>query len=120
MDVSSRHLNDPATGKPRLLTEQCATCFGRPDGESGLHLRPGRRQEVINGNRDGLGLICHETIAYNSEGEGEHGGKMAFCRWFYDHITSNYQRICERLGGFCKVPPPPDPRVQPDTEVTAP
>lgn len=116
--MNSRHLNDPATGKPRLLTGQCATCIGRPGNITGL--RPGRRREVINGNRDGLGLICHETIAYNSEGDGEHGGEQAFCRWFFDHVTSNYQRICMRLGGFTEVPPPPDPRVQPDTEVTAP
>lgn len=108
----SRFLNDPETGKPRLLTEQCATCIGRPGNITGL--RPGRRKEVINGNRDGLGLICHETLDYDPE-TGQPGRQLAFCRWFFDHVTSNYQRICMRLGGFTEVPPPPDPRIRPDT-----
>lgn len=103
----SRYLNDPETGKPRLLSEQCATCVGRPSNVAGL--RPGRLAELVRGNRGGLGLICHETIDYDEGEPPSFGGTQAFCRWFHDRIGSNYQRICQRLGGFTEVPPPRRP-----------
>ena len=96
-----QYIIDPETKKPRMLSEQCATCIGRPGNVTDL--RPGRRQEVVRENRDGLGLVCHETLGFKD-------GKPpleAFCRWFYENVGSNYQRICERLGGFTEVPPPP-------------
>ena len=100
-----QYVIDPETKKPRMLTEQCATCVGRGGNVAGL--RPGRLQELVSGNRDGLGLICHETLI-SRDGETP---PEAFCRWYYETYGSNYQRICERLGGFTEVPPPPDPRV---------
>jgi hypothetical protein len=95
---------DPLTGRPRLLSEQCSTCLGRPGNL--MHLNPGRlgglvREALGEGSQ---GVICHQTLSY-----GDHpnfGG--AICRWFYDHYgpRNNFIRVMERLGGFIEVAPP--------------
>jgi hypothetical protein len=98
---------DRETRKPRLLREPCATCVSRPESQ----LRPGRLRQLVNENiREGLGLVCHETITYE---DGQQAPcQPALCAWFHEKFghRSNYQRICERLGGFTEVEPPPDPR----------
>lgn len=101
---------DPATGKPRRLARQCATCVGRPGNP--MHLRPGRLRELINGNiGDGrMGLICHETIDYGDDGEPG-GGQQAICAWFYEkfgHLSGGI-RVMERIGGFIETDPPDPP-----------
>jgi hypothetical protein len=92
--------------RPRLLSEQCATCIYRPGNL--MHLAPGRLKEITESNlREGSrGLICHDTLPYGAYPEyGE-----AMCRGFYDKFgpQSNYVRIIDRLGGFAEVPPPED------------
>lgn len=98
---------DPKTGKPRLLSEQCWTCVGRPHNEADL--RPGRLRELIQSNTgpEAYGLVCHETLDYDDDGE-PCGDRQAFCHWFYEQFgqQANYIRICERLGGFTEVDPP--------------
>jgi len=104
--MSTESCLDKVTHKPRLLSEQCSTCVGRPGNL--MHLRPGRLRKLINDNiqQGAQGLVCHQTLSYG--GHPEFGD--AFCRWFYDtygHL-SNYLRIVERLGGFTEVAPPKD------------
>ncbi len=100
-------LLDHATGKPRLLSEQCSTCVGRPGNL--MHLRPGRLKDLIQNNIAGssMGLICHQTLGYgDSPSYGE-----ALCRWFYDTYgpQCNGVRVMLRLcGDFTEVPPPPE------------
>lgn len=97
---------DRETGKPRLNSRECDTCvFSR--GHAGL--REGRLRELVNENiGDGKsGLVCHETIVYDDEGEPT-GGEQALCRGFYDrfgHLVNGI-RVMERLGGYVEVEPP--------------
>ena len=91
-------------GRPRVLTEQCSTCIGRPGNL--MHLQAGRLREMVAGGlADGSqGIICHQTLGY-----GDHqnfGG--ALCRWFYDTYgpQNNFIRCIERIGGFTEVEPP--------------
>ena len=79
--IPGAEIFDPATGLPRLLSEQCSTCVGRPGNL--MHLNPGRLKQLIEDNTgDGrLGLICHQTLPYGDHPEAG----PAFCRWFYDH-----------------------------------
>jgi len=99
----SDSLMDRGTGKPRLLSEQCSTCVGRPGNL--MHLRPGRLKSLIRDNTgQSMGLTCHQTLGYGASPEyGE-----ALCRWFYDtygHLTNGI-RVMERIGGFTEVDPP--------------
>lgn len=91
-------------GKPRVLSEQCSTCIGRPGNL--MHLREGRLKNMVNeALREGRqGIICHQTLSYGDN--PDFGG--ALCRWFYDHFgpQNNFIRIMWRLGGFDEVPPP--------------
>lgn len=90
-------------GKPRVLSEQCSTCIGRPGNL--MDLRPGRvRQMVRDGVNSGGGIVCHQTLSY-----GDHPDfGPAACRWFYDTYgrLCNLYRIYGRLGGFTEVDPP--------------
>lgn len=91
-----------ADGKPRVLSEQCSTCIGRPGNP--MKLRQGRVREMVKGGVNGGGIICHQTLSYGDH--PEFGG--AACRWFYDrygHLCNLY-RIYDRLGGFTEVDPP--------------
>jgi|SRR4051812_42412759 hypothetical protein len=94
---------DPVTRKPRLLSEQCATCIFRPGNP--MHLRAGRVKEMVTETlNNGATITCHDTLDY-----GEHPDfGEAVCRGFYDKYgpRSNLVRIMERLGGFTEVPPP--------------
>jgi hypothetical protein len=96
---------DHAAGKPRVLSEQCATCVGRPGNIADL--RAGRLRELVRENTgDGkMGLVCHSTIDY-SQPDG--GDRQAICRWFYDTFghLANGIRVMQRIGGFLEVPPP--------------
>lgn len=92
--------------RPRLLSEQCATCIYRPGNLT--HLRPGRLKEITESSlgEGTRGLTCHDTLPY-----GDHPSYgEAMCRGFYDKFgyLNNYVRIIERLGGFTEVPPPGD------------
>jgi hypothetical protein len=92
-------------GKPRVLSEQCSTCIGRPGNL--MQLRPGRLREMVQGAVNGGGIACHQTLSYG--GHPDFGG-AALCRWFYDcygHLC-NLVRIYWRLGGFTEVEPPQD------------
>jgi hypothetical protein len=92
-------------GRPRVLSDQCSTCIGRPGNL--MKLNPGRVKGMVQSAvTSGGGIICHQTLPY-----GDHpdfGG--ALCRWFYDHYghLSNGIRIAERLGGLAEVDPPAD------------
>ena len=92
-------------GRPRVLSDQCSTCIGRPGNL--MKLNPGRvKQMVEDAVNSGGGIICHQTLSY-----GDHpdfGGAM--CHWFYASFghLSNGVRIAERLGGFAVVDPPAD------------
>lgn len=93
-----------ADGKPRVLSEQCSTCIGRPGNP--MKLRPGRVKAMVEAGVNGQGITCHQTLSY-----GDHpdfGGAM--CRWFYDTFgyLSNFIRIMGRIGGFTEVEPPQD------------
>jgi hypothetical protein len=92
------------SGKPRVLSEQCATCIFRPGNP--MNLKEGRLMSMVNdANREGnQGVICHDTLTYGPF--PEYGG--ALCRGFYDSYghLNNFIRIMERLGGFDEVPPP--------------
>lgn len=97
---------DRGTGKPRLNSRECDTCVFGP---TNANLRPGRLRELIRENTgDGkMGLVCHETIDYNPDGENI-GDREAICRGFYDRFgeKTNGIRVMERLGGFTEVDPP--------------
>jgi hypothetical protein len=93
-------------GMPRVLTEQCSTCIGRPGNK--MHLQDGRLRMMV---RDALqqgsqGIICHQTLSYGAH--PEFGG--ALCRWFYDTYgpQNNFIRCIGRFGGFEEVDPPVD------------
>jgi hypothetical protein len=104
-DYDNYGLMDWQTGKPRLLSEQCSTCVGRPGNL--MHLRPGKLKELIEANiGPSMGLICHQTLSYGDH--PEYGD--ALCRWFYDTYgpQCNGVRVMLRLcGEFTEVPPPP-------------
>jgi hypothetical protein len=102
--LTGADLLDPATGRPRLMSEQCSTCVGRPGNL--MHLSPGRLKTLIASNCGDarMGLICHQTLPY-----GDHPGfGAALCRWFYDNYghLANGIRVLGRLGGFTEVDPP--------------
>ena len=90
-------------GRPRVLTEQCETCIGRPGNP--MHLEAGRVKMMVNAAlEDGSqGIICHQTLSY-----GGHDIGGALCRWFYDTYgpQNNFIRCIERIGGFTEVDPP--------------
>lgn len=94
----------PGGGKPRLLSEQCATCIYRPGNP--MRLNPGRLAEMtrLALQQGSQGVICHDTLPY--------GGHPAFgpalCRGFYDGYAarSNFIRVINRIGGFAAVDPP--------------
>src|SRR3984957_7091712 len=92
-----------AGGRPRVLTEQCSTCIGRPGNL--MHLQAGRVKTMVNaGLEEGSqGIICHQTLSY-----GEHDTGGALCRWFYDTYgpQNNFIRCIERIGGFTEIEPP--------------
>jgi hypothetical protein len=91
-------------GRPRLLSEQCSTCIGRPGNP--MRLRPGRVKEMVRDGVNGGGITCHQTLSYGDH--PEFGG--AACRWFYDNYgrLCNLFRIYDRLGGFTEVELPCD------------
>lgn len=97
----STNCTDPVTGKPRLLSKQCATCIGRPGNL--MDLRPGRVAEMVNEclTRGGW-FPCHETIMPGAT------DPPAVCRWLYDKYGPriNLIRVMSRLGGFTEVDPP--------------
>lgn len=102
--MSEESCFDPATKRPRLLTDKCSTCIFRPGNP--MHLSPGRvksmvREAIQNGSQ---GIICHQTLSYGDN--PDFGG--ALCRGFYDSYgpQNNFIRIMERLGGFTEVTPP--------------
>jgi hypothetical protein len=100
--VSEHDVIDPATGKPRLLTDKCTTCVFRPGNL--MHLPPGRLQDLIDHNREaGAGLTCHQTLSYSGT-----GAERAFCHGFHDaYPDTQVFQIAERLlGGFTPVDPP--------------
>jgi len=90
-------------GRPRVLTEQCSTCIGRPGNL--MHLQAGRVKKMVNaGLEEGSqGIICHQTLSY-----GGHDTGGALCRWFYDTYgpQNNFIRCIERIGGFTEIEPP--------------
>lgn len=101
----SINCTDPETGKPRLLSEQCSTCIGRPGNK--MDLRPGRVRQMVQACiQGGDGVACHQTLPYG----GHPDFAPAYCRWIYDHYGDqiNYFRIIMRLGGFTEVDPPQD------------
>jgi hypothetical protein len=102
--MTSESVIDPVTRKPRLLSDQCATCVFRHGNP--MHLRPGRLKRLIQENTgpEAHGLVCHETLSYSQNPVFG----PAFCRGFYDRFghLANCIRICERLGGFTEVDPP--------------
>jgi hypothetical protein len=89
-------------GKPRVLSEQCSTCIGRPGNL--MQLYPGRVREMVQGGVNGGGITCHQTLSYGEY--PEFGG--AACRWFYDHYghLCGLYRIYGRISGFTEVDPP--------------
>lgn len=90
-------------GIPRVLSEQCSTCIGRPGNP--MKLRPGRVREMVREGVNGGGITCHQTLSYGRH--PELGGPAA-CRWFYDRYgrLCNLYRVYDRLGGFAEVEVP--------------
>jgi hypothetical protein len=90
--------------RPRLLSEQCATCILRPGNP--MKLRAGRLRSMINeALQEGQqGIICHDTLTYGAHPDFG----PALCRGFYQAYgpQNNFIRIMERLGGFTEVDPP--------------
>lgn len=83
------------SAKPKVLSEQCSSCVGRPGNL--MHLNPGRLRKLVVANLDaGALLICHQTLPYGDHPEvGE-----AACRWFLDTYGPevNVVRVMERLA----------------------
>lgn len=101
--MAENRVFDLETGLPRLLSEQCSTCIGRPGNL--MSLRPGRVGQMVSGSLSGGGFItCHQTLSYGDHPEIGN----AVCRWFYDNFgaRSNLLRIFTRQGGFTEVSPP--------------
>ena len=102
--VNGADLLDRETGLPRLMSEQCSTCVGRPGNL--MHLREGALKDLIRANTgpDALGLVCHQTLPYGDYPEFG----AALCRWFFDAYgpLANGIRVFSRLGGFTEVDPP--------------
>jgi hypothetical protein len=101
--VTDQDITDPATGKSRLLTEQCATCIFRP--RDPMYLQPGRLAQLI---ADALAcdryIICRDTLTY-----GPHPAyRPAICRGFHD--AYRYRSLAIRLmyafDNITEVPPP--------------
>lgn len=89
---------DRATGKPRLLAEQCATCIFRPGNP--MRLRGGRlRQITSDACRAGSFITCHSTLY-------DPAVQPAICRGFADRYDTNVLRVFGRLGGFTEVNEP--------------
>lgn len=103
--MSDFNILHPETHKPCLLSRECDTCVFRPGNKAGL--RPGRLGDLIRQNTgaNATGLICHSTIAYDSDHPDL---QPALCRGFYDKFghLANYIRISERIGGFTEIDPP--------------
>lgn len=108
---------DPVTKKPRVMREMCRTCVGHPGNKADL--RPGRLKQLVreNSGPDATGLICHSSIEYDEDDDGNPvvRGENALCRWFLDTfgLQANFIRICYRLGAakgedfpFTEVDPP--------------
>jgi len=96
-------VTDRETGKPRRLTEMCATCIMRPPGER-IALSNSRITGFVReARRTDSYVVCHSTIP---GGRSDPSVQPAICRGFADAYTTNYLRICERLGGFADVAPP--------------
>jgi hypothetical protein len=92
----------PPGGRPRLLSEQCATCVYRPGNP--MQLRRGRLKQMTQAGIAGGGVTCHDTLTYGAHPDFG----PALCRGFYDNYghQTNLIRIYERLGGFDEVDPP--------------
>ena len=103
-EVTGADILDRETGLPRLMSEQCSTCVGRPGNL--MHLREGQLKNLVADNcgPHSLGLICHQTLPY---GDYPKFG-AAYCRWFFDTCghRANGIRVFSRLGGFTEVDPP--------------
>lgn len=94
---------DTATGRPRLLSEQCSTCIFRPGNP--MNLRPGYLKEIVEANvAAGAGLTCHQTLA-------AHPGEAppSWCRGFYDAYGDAVAAVRFAravMGGVTEVEPP--------------
>ncbi len=89
------------------MAEMCANCPFQSKGP-GLALRRslrlGRFAEILNALRNDQHFPCHKTVEEDDEGETLPGGgpKMRVCAgaiaWQEKRgLSSQYQRICERL-----------------------
>jgi hypothetical protein len=86
----------------------CANCPFAEDGE-GLRLRmglkPGRWRDILKSLKNDQHFICHKTSTETGDGTNLMcAGALA---WQQEReVTSNYQRVCERIDAM-KNPPPP-------------
>ena len=94
-------VGDPALGKTRLLSRECATCIFKPGNR--MHLAPGRlKQLVAEARADDHGyIVCHSTLPYA-------GSPIppAICRGFADRYPTVQLRLIAALWGFVEVDPP--------------
>lgn len=103
---SKRHddgICDPATGRPRVLAQMCATCVFRPGNV--MRLQPGRLKVMVDESvANGAWITCHETLPYGIHPDAE----QAICRGFYEtHGHRSWGvRLAEALGGLVEVDPP--------------
>lgn len=102
---AASNILDKNTKKPRLLSERCETCIFHSGNK--MKLSAGRVKQMVQDSINGGGYItCHSTLPGAANPAG---AQAAVCRGFYDGFghLSNYLRICERLGGFTEITPPP-------------
>lgn len=93
-------VGDYETMKTRLLAEPCKTCVLNPAGQR-VHLNNARLTQFLRDTvaKDRM-VACHSTLA----GVAAPGVEPAVCRGFYDHYSTAYLQIIERMWGFTIVP----------------
>lgn len=84
------------------MAKPCADCPFNSSGP-GLHLRkslhPGRWREILKALRSDKHFMCHKTTRQTGDGSNRLcAGSIAWQA--ARDLSSNYQRICERLEWF--------------------
>jgi hypothetical protein len=92
------------------MAEMCANCPFATKGE-GRQLRrtlaPGRWREIVTSLLRGDVFYCHKTTKHDDDGEFTPGLGEKVCAGALEFqakadVSSNYQRVCERLEATAK------------------
>lgn len=102
--MHGQDITDAATGRSRVLSQQCATCLLRAGNP--MSLAPDRLRQLIAAALPDSYIVCHDTLTY---GRFPRYGP-AMCRGFVNQYGDrswvvSLLRQCDR---FIEVPPPGD------------